>query len=78
MPGSALPAAVGTSRLTQGLTERECEVLELVAQGLPNKLLARKLSLSAHTVKRHLANILDKLDCDNRGQAADLWRRGGG
>lgn len=57
------------------LTEREREVLELLAQGLPNKVLARKLSLSAHTVKRHVANILDKLDCDNRGQAAALWRR---
>jgi LuxR family maltose regulon positive regulatory protein len=58
------------------LTEREREVLDLVAQGLPNKVLARRLALSAHTVKRHLANILDKLDCDNRGQAADRWRRG--
>jgi DNA-binding CsgD family transcriptional regulator len=46
-----------------------------VTQGLSNKLLARQLSLSAHTVKRHLANILDKLDCDNRVQAAALWRR---
>jgi LuxR family transcriptional regulator, maltose regulon positive regulatory protein len=57
------------------LTEREREVLDLVAQGLSNKLLARRLSLSAHTVKRHIANILDKLDCDNRVQAAALWRR---
>jgi LuxR family maltose regulon positive regulatory protein len=56
------------------LTEREREVMALVARGLSNKLLARELSLSAHTVKRHLANILDKLDCDNRVQAAGLWR----
>jgi len=28
-----------------------------------------------HTVKRHIANILDKLDCDSRGQAADLYRQ---
>jgi len=59
------------------LSERECEVMELVASGLPNKLLARQLDLSLHTVKRHVANILAKLDCDNRGQAADLWRREG-
>jgi LuxR family maltose regulon positive regulatory protein len=58
------------------LTEREREVMELVARGLSNKHLARELCLSAHTVKRHLANILDKLDCDNRVQAADLWRGG--
>jgi LuxR family maltose regulon positive regulatory protein len=56
------------------LTEREREVMALVARGMSNKHLARDLSLSAHTVKRHLANILDKLDCDNRVQAADLWR----
>lgn len=72
-PPRAAPAPLGPSRLP--LTEREREVLELVAQGLSNKLLARQLSLSAHTVKRHLANILDKLDCDNRVQAAALWRR---
>lgn len=70
--------ASGKNAVAQRLTERECEVLELVAQGLPNKLLARQLALSAHTVKRHIANILDKLDCDNRGQAAEAWRRGGG
>lgn len=71
----AAPPPLAASALK--LTEREREVLELLAQGLPNKVLARKLSLSAHTVKRHVANILDKLDCDNRGQAAALWRRGG-
>ena len=69
----AAPAAPGPATL--GLTDREREVLDLVAQGLSNKLLARQLALSAHTVKRHLANILDKLDCDNRVQAAALWRR---
>jgi LuxR family maltose regulon positive regulatory protein len=72
-PARAEPAAPAPSTL--GLTDREREVLDLVAQGLSNKLLARQLSLSAHTVKRHLANILDKLDCDNRVQAAALWRR---
>lgn len=84
--GSADPEAGGEavrpapdellSPIAKRLTEREREVMELVAQGLSNKLLARQLDLSAHTVKRHLANILDKLDCDNRGQAANLWRRG--
>lgn len=70
------PAPLAPSALR--LTEREREVLDLLAQGLSNKVLARKLSLSAHTVKRHVANILDKLDCDNRGQAAALWRRNTG
>jgi LuxR family maltose regulon positive regulatory protein len=57
------------------LSEREIEVLGEVAGGASNKHIARSLSLSLHTVKRHIANILDKLDCDSRGQAADLFRR---
>jgi LuxR family maltose regulon positive regulatory protein len=56
------------------LSEREREVLELVAAGSSNKHIARALDLSLHTVKRHICNILDKLDCDSRGQAAD-WHR---
>jgi LuxR family maltose regulon positive regulatory protein len=59
------------------LSEREYEVLAAVAAGASNKHIARQLSLSLHTVKRHIANILDKLDCDSRGQAADLFRRSG-
>lgn len=58
-----------------GLSERELEVLAQVAAGASNKHIARDLSLSLHTVKRHIANILDKLDCGSRGQAADLYRR---
>ena len=57
------------------LSEREYEVLAEVASGASNKHIARELSLSLHTVKRHIANILDKLGCDSRGQAADLFRR---
>lgn len=60
------------------LTERELEVLEQVASGAGNKHIARALDLSLHTVKRHIANILDKLDCASRGQAADLYRRHAG
>lgn len=57
------------------LSDREYEVLKEVASGASNKHIARTLSLSLHTVKRHIANILDKLDCDSRGQAADIFRR---
>jgi LuxR family maltose regulon positive regulatory protein len=57
------------------LSEREQEVLARVAAGASNKHIARDLALSLHTVKRHIANILDKLDCASRGQAADLYRR---
>jgi LuxR family maltose regulon positive regulatory protein len=57
------------------LSDREREVLAAVAAGAGNKHIARTLDLSLHTVKRHVANILDKLDCASRGQAADLYRR---
>jgi LuxR family maltose regulon positive regulatory protein len=57
------------------LSEREREVLAAVADGAGNKHIARALDLSLHTVKRHIANILDKLDCASRGQAAEIYRR---
>lgn len=57
------------------LTEREREVLALLAEGQSNKLIARSLELSMHTVKRHVANILTKLALDGRTQAAAWWHR---
>jgi LuxR family maltose regulon positive regulatory protein len=56
------------------LTDREQEVLACIAAGDSNKLIARALDLSPHTVKRHVANILAKLALDSRGQAA-AWHR---
>ena len=55
------------------LSIRECEVLQRIAAGDSNKLIARALDLSPHTVKLHVANILDKLDLRSRGQAAAWW-----
>jgi LuxR family maltose regulon positive regulatory protein len=60
------------------LSDREKEVLARVAAGDGNKDIARRLDLSLHTVKRHIANILGKLDCVSRRQAADLYRRSAG
>lgn len=54
------------------LTEREREVLGLVRQGLPNKSIARQLSISEHTVKAHLTRILQRVGATDRIQAA-LW-----
>ena len=59
------------------LTEREREVLRLVAQGLSNGGIADKLALSDHTVKRHVANILTKLDLPTRAAATALAVRHG-
>ena len=73
-PTSAVESAPATGPLA-ALSERELEVLARVASGASNKHIARDLTLSLHTIKRHIANILDKLDCASRGQAADLFRR---
>jgi LuxR family maltose regulon positive regulatory protein len=56
------------------LSARESEVLARIAAGDSNKLIARALELSPHTVKRHVANILDKLGMQTRGQAAAWYR----
>jgi two-component system, NarL family, response regulator LiaR len=52
------------------LTNREREVLELVASGMPNKLIARELGISEKTVKTHVSNVLAKLGLTDRTQAA--------
>jgi NarL family two-component system response regulator LiaR len=52
------------------LTEREAEVLRLVAQGLSNQDIARKLNISDPTVRTHVSNILSKLHLATRTQAA--------
>lgn len=54
------------------LTEREREVLALLALGLPNKLIARRLSISDHTVKFHVASILSKLGAGSRTEAVSI------
>jgi DNA-binding NarL/FixJ family response regulator len=59
------------------LTERELEVLRLVSRGLPNHEIAEQLCLSAHTVKRHVANILAKLHQRSRLDAVMYALRSG-
>lgn len=54
----------------QPLTSREREVVGVVAQGLKNREIAQRLSISEQTVKNHLQNIFDKLGASNRHQAA--------
>ena len=55
--------------LVEPLTPREIDVLELVAQGLPNKAVAARLGISDQTVKFHLASISGKLGAVNRTDA---------
>lgn len=56
------------------LSSREAEVLELMSDGLQNKIIASKMELSEHTVKVHVHNIIRKLKVHNRTQAAAVFR----
>ena len=59
------------------LSEREIEVLRLIAEGRSNTEIAERLVISEHTVKRHVSNILSKLHLADRTQAAVYaWREG--
>jgi len=59
------------------LSEREREVLVLLAQGLSNREIAERLVIAEGTVKNHVSNVLGKLQAENRTQAADIARRRG-
>jgi len=57
-----------------GLTEREQEVLRLVAEGLSNKEIAQKLQVTKRTAEFHMSNILKKVGMASRVEAA-MWAR---
>jgi DNA-binding NarL/FixJ family response regulator len=61
---------VAAPKSPETLTERETEVLRLLAHGRANKEIARELSISERTVKSHISSILGKLDVQSRTQAA--------
>jgi LuxR family maltose regulon positive regulatory protein len=62
------------SELIEPLSEREIEVLQLLAKGLTNQVVAERLILSPHTIKTHTRNIYSKLAVSNRTQAVDKAR----
>ncbi len=70
---SALAARMGE----EPLTDREREVLEAVATGLPNKEIASKLGISEATVKAHVTHLLEKLGATDRTQAVTTALRRG-
>ena len=72
-PVNHAPGAVAGADLTQ----RETEVLRLMAQGLGNKGIAAALGISAHTAKYHVASVLAKLDAHTRTEAVTRGLREG-
>jgi two-component system, NarL family, response regulator YdfI len=71
-PVRALPEAPH-----QSLTAREVEVLEMLAEGIGNKTIARRLGISEHTVKFHISSIFTKLGVTSRTEAVTLGARQG-
>ena len=57
------------------LTERECDVMRLVVEGLPNKLIADQLDISVRTVEVHRARVFDKMDVKSAVELANLLRQ---
>ncbi len=58
-----------STAMEEPLTERELEIIKLVAQGLANKVIADRLEIAERTVRTHVSNILEKLHLANRTQA---------
>jgi DNA-binding NarL/FixJ family response regulator len=71
------PSGHGAGRLAQLLTEREQEVLAMVARGLSNAEIAEQLSISPATAKTHVAHLLTKLDARDRIQLVILAYQSG-
>lgn len=79
---SLLPVLPATTRPLpeapiQALTSREVEVLGMLAEGLGNKTIARRLTISEHTVKFHISSIFSKLNASSRTEAVILGARQG-
>jgi two-component system, NarL family, response regulator LiaR len=79
VPFPAGPAFVpdGIKQENLGITRRELEVLELIAQGMSNREIAGKLYVSENTVKTHSSRVFDKLGAKRRTQAVQLGKEFG-
>src|SRR5829696_8276781 len=69
--------AAAVEELSEPLTARESEVLGLLGHGLSNKMIARELHISEHTVKFHISSIYAKLGVSNRAEAVSQGTRHG-
>jgi len=72
---SSQPFALNEDRLKDlGITKRELEILELIAQGMSNREIAEKLFVSENTVKTHSSRLFDKLSAKRRTQAVQIGK----
>ena len=69
--------AAAVEELSDPLTARESEVLDLLGHGLSNKMIARELHISEHTVKFHISSLYSKLGVSNRAKAVSQGARHG-
>jgi len=75
MVSAAVPFALNDERLRElGVTPREREILELIANGMSNREIAEKLFVSENTVKTHSTRLFDKLGAKRRTQAVQLGK----
>jgi len=70
-------STVAVEELSEPLTAREREVLDLLGRGLSNKLIASELHISEHTVKFHISSLYAKLEVNNRAEAVSQGARRG-
>lgn len=78
VPAASQPFALNEERLKDlGITRRELEILELIAQGLSNREIADKLFVSENTVKTHSSRLFDKLSARRRTQAVQIAKEMG-
>jgi DNA-binding NarL/FixJ family response regulator len=78
MRRAALPqASAGRVARLHALTDREREILRLVAEGMGNQEIADRAGISSNTVMKHVSNILSKLQVSNRREAGILYARHG-
>jgi DNA-binding NarL/FixJ family response regulator len=72
-----VPEPAADDQILEALTPRETEVLQLLAEGLPNKQIAQQLAISPNTVKFHINSILTKLNAQSRTEAVVRATRSG-
>jgi ATP/maltotriose-dependent transcriptional regulator MalT len=77
LPGRGTVRPDEGKREGHGVTRRELEILELIAQGMSNREIAGKLYVSENTVKTHSSRVFDKLGDERRTQAVQLRKEFG-